>query len=218
MIVTRRHRAFYVAAVASAASALLAIWLPPLQTLVISANTFFAIYLAMTFIALPKLTSAYLRKHAASSDEPEALIFLVTLGAVAAAVTALFLTINSKDAPDIWHLALSLVAVPLGWFTIHTMAALHYAHLYWQPATTSDGGTAKPRKPRGGLDFPGDGDPGGSDFLYFSYVIGMTAQTSDVGITSSTMRQVNLVHAVVSFFFNTVLVAAAVNAAVALAS
>ena len=63
-----------------------------------------------------------------------------------------------------------------------------------------------------GLDFPGTAEPGGYDFLYFAFVIGMTAQTSDIAITSTAMRKINLVHAVVSFFFNTVLVAAAVNA------
>jgi len=48
-------------------------------------------------------------------------------------------------------------------------------------------------------------------------VIGMTAQTSDVGVTTTAMRKVTLLHSIVSFFFNTVLVAAAVNAAVSLA-
>ena len=70
---------------------------------------------------------------------------------------------------------------------------------------------------RGGLDFPGKDEPGAHDFLYFAFVIGMTAQTSDVAITSTAMRKANLLHAVVSFFFNTVLVAAAVNVAVSLA-
>lgn len=68
----------------------------------------------------------------------------------------------------------------------------------------------------GGLDFPGTPEPRGSDFVYFAFVIGMTAQTSDVQITTQRMRSINIVHAIVSFFFNTVLVAAAVNAAVAL--
>ena len=90
------------------------------------------------------------------------------------------------------------------------MAAMHYAHAFW--STQSSGNT------RGhGLDFPGTSEPGGYDFLYFSFVIGMTAQTSDVAITSTSMRKINLLHAVVSFFFNTVLVAAAVNGAVSLA-
>ena len=94
--------------------------------------------------------------------------------------------------------------------------AIHYAHLYWQPDETAEGAKQAPRKHVGGLDFPGDNEPGGYDFLYFSYVIGMTAQTSDTAITSTEMRKVNLVHAIVSYVFNTVLVAAAVNVIVSL--
>jgi uncharacterized membrane protein len=94
------------------------------------------------------------------------------------------------------------------------MAALHYAHLYWQP----DGQQGDASGPREGLQFPKDQDddaePGAWDFLYFAFVIGMTAQTSDVQITTTRMRKFNLVHAIVSFFFNTVLVAVAVNVAV----
>ncbi|MGE8585658.1 MAG: DUF1345 domain-containing protein, partial [Agrobacterium tumefaciens] len=93
-----------------------------------------------------------------------------------------------------------------------TMTALHYAHLYWRPETV-DG----KRKHRGGMDFPATKEPCGYDFLYFAVVIGMTAQTSDVAVTTTPMRKVTLLHSIVSFFFNTVLVAAAVNAAVALA-
>jgi uncharacterized membrane protein len=70
----------------------------------------------------------------------------------------------------------------------------------------------------GGLDFPGDDEPSGHDFLYYALVIGMTAQTADVNITRTSMRKLTLLHAVVSFFFNTVLVAAAVNVAVSLAA
>ncbi len=75
---------------------------------------------------------------------------------------------------------LALAAVPLGWLTVHMMAAIHYAHLYWQPDETCRG--RKDRRPANmsaGWTFPGGKEPGGYEFLYFSYVIGMTAQTSD---------------------------------------
>ena len=105
----------------------------------------------------------------------------------------------------------------LGWLTIHTMAALHYAHLYWRPGP--DTAPGQRRRSRGAdLIFRATTKPGGYDFLYFSLVIGMTAQTSDVAITKTQIRKLNMLHAVVSFFFNTVLVAAAVNVAVSLGS
>lgn len=206
-----RHVPFYCALAAGASCALLGVWLPPVQTIVLAANAFFAVYLALTLAGLKGMTADYLRKHASATDEPVWIIFLVTLAAVAAAVAALFILINSAGQPGPLNFTLSLAAVPLGWFTIHLMAAMHYAHLYWQPEDTEER-----RTHRGGLDFPGTKDPCGVDFVYFSFVTGMTAQTSDVSVTTSGMRTINVVHGIVSYLFNTVLVAAAVNLAVSL--
>ena len=127
------------------------------------------------------------------------------------AVGSLFILINKGGQP--LRLNLSLAAVALGWFSIHTMAALHYAHLYWRPEDAAENGNDEPAS--AGWSSPAN-EPGGYDFLYFSFVIGMTAQTSDVNVTNTAMRKLTLIHAVVSFFFNTVLVAAAVNVAVSL--
>lgn len=198
-----RHRPFHAAIAAAALSCLSALWLSPLAVLLVAANAFFVVYLALMARRLVTLPAKALRGEARSDDLPVALIFAVALGAVAASLAALFVVLNARDAPGGWTLALALSAVPLGWLTIHVMAAAHYAHLYWQA-----GGK--------GLEFPGTDEPGGIEFVYFALVIGMTAQTSDVVINTSQMRSVNVVHAVVSFFFNTVLVAAAVNAAVAM--
>lgn len=206
-----RHIPFYLGA-ASGLAALLIGWSVGTDiTPVIAANAFFAVYIGTTLAALKNLTPDYLRKHAASSDAPVWLIFLITLFAVAAAMISLFLLINGRTATEPAHLFIALISVPLGWFTIHLMAAIHYAHLYWQPGPTATDKTA-----RRGLEFPGTKDPQGSDFLYFSCVIGMTAQTSDVQITGRHMRFFSLLHGIVSFFFNTVIVAAAVNLAVSL--
>jgi uncharacterized membrane protein len=89
---------------------------------------------------------------------------------------------------------------------------LHYAHVYW----SDEAGETTEKKPAGGFEFPGTKHPQGWDFLYFSTVIGMTAQTSDTSVTTAHMRRIVLAHSIVSFFFNTVIVAAAVNLAVSL--
>lgn len=204
----RRHRPFYLAAGAAAVSCVSALWASPLLVLVIAANAFFATYVALSFAKLSKLAATSLRRQAAGSDMPVWVIFLITLCAVAATLAALFIMLNASEAPGRWALLLAFLAVPLGWMTIHLMAAVHYAHLYWEES--HDG------KPGKGLEFPGTPEPGGVEFIYFSFIIGMTAQTSDVAITSSAVRRMNIAHAVASFFFNTVLVAAAVNAAVTL--
>lgn len=213
-----RHRAFYVAAAGGVLACLSALWLMPLLAIVIAANTFFLLYLGLTLGALPQLTADFLRRHAASSDEPVWVIFAVTFGTVIVAIVALFLTVNAQGAPRALDLILSLAAVPLGWLTIHIMTAIHYAHLFWQPGEKADETSKAHPGPQGGLDFPGTKSPGGVDFVYYALVIGMTAQTADVDITTVAMRKVTMLHSVTSFFFNTVLVAAAVNVAVTLAN
>jgi uncharacterized membrane protein len=212
-----RRQAFYIAVGAGIAALALSFWLLPDLAIVIGANIFFLIYLVLALAGFPKLTADYLRRNADSADEPVSIIFLVTLATVIVAVVSLFIAINRQGNPDPLSFGLTLAAVPLGWFTIHTMAALHYAHLYWQPETaTEEKSTTQRKNAREGLDFPGKYEPAGSDFLYFSFTVGMTAQTSDVGVTNTLTRMVCLTHSVVSFFFNTVLVAAAVNVAVSL--
>ena len=101
---------------------------------------------------------------------------LVTFGAVMFTVGSLFVLVNNGGRPDALELALSLTAVALGWLTIHTMTALHYAHLYWRPRTGSakwrpDGEHDRPGRndEHGGLEFPGDGEPDGYDFLYIRW-------------------------------------------------
>lgn len=92
------------------------------------------------------------------------------------------------------------------WFLIHTIFAMHYAHSFYRQI--DEGGD------RGdGLNFPGCDEPDFLDFAYFSFVIGMTFQVSDVAITSSRIRRISLVHALLSFLFNTVILALAINIA-----
>lgn len=210
MFLLRRHMSFYLGAAGGVAAFIIAYALKSPLAPVVGANCFFLIYLGLALYALPQLTAAHLKKHAASADEPVWIIFSVTFAAVIVAVASLFILINQKPEPDGFALAMTLAAVPLGWATIHMMAALHYAHVFWQPDKSSKAGH------KGGFLFPETDAPCGWDFAYYSYVIGMTAQTSDTNLSTTYMRRTTLLHSVVSFFFNTVLVAAAVNVAVAL--
>ena len=119
--------------------------------------------------------------------------------------------VNRKHGIDVSALVLAGIGAPLGWFVLHTAMAFHYADIYFfdDPECADDDKD---------LDFPGRGDPGAWDFLYYSFVVGMTAQVSDVQVRTSVMRRATLFHSVVSFFFNTVFIAMAVNAGVTLAS
>lgn len=208
-----RHAPFYAGVIAAALIVPLFLWLEADFVVQGAAVAFFLVYLVLTALRLPGLDADYLRQHVEGADEPVAVIFAVTLATIVVSVVSLFLLLNRNDTASGVQLVLSFASVALGWLTIHTMAAMHYAHLYWRRVAQTGEDADYP----GGIRFPGTAEPGGYDFLYFSLVIGMTAQTADVEITATSMRKVNMPHAVISFFFNTVLVAAAVNAAVTLA-
>ncbi|MDI6837001.1 MAG: DUF1345 domain-containing protein [Rhizobiaceae bacterium] len=212
-VIGHRHGPFLGALVVALVAMAVALVLAPQLALELVPIAFFVGYLILMWLRLPRLTAIFLKRHAETADEPAWVILTVTLAAVVVSVVSLFFVLNGAEGRAL-KLILAFGAVVSGWFTIHTMAAIHYAHAYWRPQTVlpHESGVH-----RGGLDFPGTTDPGGYDFLYFSFVIGMTAQTSDTAVTTTTMRKLNLLHAVVSYFFNTVLLAAAVNAAVSLA-
>ena len=166
-------------------------------------------YLAFLALCLPLLTqsSAALRRRAKREDEGITVVLLVMLAAIGFFCAAVFAAINQKHAFDLVPVLLAGGGALLGWLSLHTAMAFHYADLhYFDDGATND------------LDFPGRGEPGPWDFLYFSFVIGMTAQVSDVQVKSTAMRRTVLWHGIVSFFFNTVFIAMAVNAGVAMAS
>ena len=211
-----RHIPFYIAAAAGVAAFCVSLVLSAPQASTFGAIVFFAVYIALVLRDMPLFTADYLRRNARKTDLPVQIIFSVTVAVICVALFGLFQVVYHSPDPQPLQLAFSLAAIPLGWFTIHLMAALHYAHLYWWPGDRKASPKGKENGPRGGLDFPGDAPPEGWDFLYFSTVIGMTAQTADTGITSPAMRKAVLLHGIVSFFFNTVIVAAAVNVAVSL--
>lgn len=224
---SRRHVEFYASAAAGVLAALaVGFWQGATQaaggdvlfnlglSLPVGVDLFFAVYLAMTFATVPRLSAEFLRKHAAEEDAPAPFILLVTLIAVAVSAVSLFMVLRA-DNHDALLLILSIASVVLGWFAVHTMWAMHYAYEYYERPESSPG-KGKSGAVVGGLEFPGGDPPDGLSFLYFSYVIGMTAQTSDTAITSNGMRRLVMIHGVLSFFFNTIIVAAAVNIVVSL--
>jgi len=96
------------------------------------------------------------------------------------------------------------LAVAASWTLTHTTFSFRYAHLFYGDADADPGDD-------GGLAFPGEPAPDYWDFLYFSFVIGMTCQVSDVQVTSHRIRRLALAHGVLSFLFNTIILALAVN-------
>lgn len=163
-----------------------------------------AIYIVLAFVLFLKCDSARIKRLASIQDDGRFLILVLTASAALASIVAIVgeLGIKPQGAPQ---LILAVVTIVLSWSAIHTTFALHYAHEYYRGAEI------------GGLAFPGDaGDPDYWDFIYFSFVIGMTAQVSDVGITDKIIRRTATAHGVVSFVFNTALLALMVNIAASL--
>jgi uncharacterized membrane protein len=109
--------------------------------------------------------------------------------------------LSSQSVSETELLALCLLSVILAWNLTHTSYTLRYAHLYYR-----DDGEGE-----GGLTFPGDAKPSDWDFAYFAYTIGMCFQVSDVAITSPAIRRAVLGHALLSFLYNTVILALALN-------
>ena len=142
--------------------------------------------------------------RAALQDEGGFALLILPVMAAVASLVALFaeLSIAKASGSPAFHATLAIVTITLSWTFIHTLFALHYAHDYYGEGERANG-----------LDFPGKEKPDYWDFAYFSFVIGMTFQVSDVQITSRTIRHVVLAHGIVSFLFNVALFAIMINIA-----
>ena len=138
-----------------------------------------------------------------------AVMWVVLTAALISAGSLSFLFKSARgESPGLLllHVGLTFLALGLSWLLIHTRFAFHYAHCYYNAAQLH-----QQSKAGGGLDFPGEREPDYLDFAYFSFVIGMTSQVSDVIVTSRAMRRLILMHGLLAFGFNVVVVALSVN-------
>jgi uncharacterized membrane protein len=134
-------------------------------------------------------------------------LLIVLISAIAGLASAIVILGKGPNVPASDHdvaLAFGIAAVLLGWFLIHTTFVFRYAHLYYYDSDQD--GTAQR-----GLTFPGTTEPDDYDFAYFAFVIGMTFQVSDVQITDPGVRSLALFHALLSFGYNTAILALGVN-------
>ena len=158
-------------------------------------------------------SDAAMAHNAERQDEGEWTVFSITiLGAVAsfAAVTVVLHDVKDMAALERQlHVGLVTATLLLSWFMTHTVFALRYAHEYYAR-------TPGVSPVDGGLEFPGGSSPDYWDFVYFSFVLGMTFQVSDVQVTSRKLRRLATVHGLLAFLFNTVIVALTVNIAAGL--
>lgn len=209
-----RHSAFFIALALGAIVFLTTLWIWPVFAVPFGAITMFVVYLGLVALMLPILTPDFLRSRADEADTPTIFIFAAVIGVVGVCCATLFMALNGESGPLLQEVLLSVASVLLGWFTVHTMAALHYAYEYYEsPSANPEGG--KSGQLVGGLEFPEGDNPDGVAFLYFAYVIGTAFAVSDIRVTSNKMRKLVVMHSTFSYFFNTLIVAATVNVAVA---
>ena len=183
-------------------------WAQPVH-LLLAGDAFFSVYVVLMAVLATRSSADELRRRARYEDEGIVLIILIALSAIALSIGSIFAVLAEPDHPGSLRLVLAIASVPLGWLTLHTILAFHYAFLYYASAASA----GKDRQDVRGLQFPETQEPTGWDFLYYSFVLGMTAQVSDVQTASTAMRRLTLFHSIASFFYNTVILALAVNVA-----
>jgi uncharacterized membrane protein len=156
--------------------------------------------LTLAWIIIGRASPAETRRRAALEDPGRRLVFGI---AVVSSLFSLFAAVgvmkhlrsDPPAHPEVWT-GLALAAVALSWTVTHTAFTLRYAHLYYRGRIAC-----------GGLQFPGTETPCDLDFAYFAFTIGMCFQVSDVVVQSARIRRAVLLHAVVSFVYNTTILA-----------
>ena len=164
-------------------------------------------YLVLVYHLMSRAKIEHIRLHAATEDEGQFGILILTVASALASLAAIIVELASTpthgDARQPAQLMLATLTILLSWAFTHTIFALHYAHEYY----SENGGRG------GSLVFPGSEEPDYWDFVYFSFVIGMTSQVSDVAVACQTIRRTVAAHGVISFVFNAALLALTVNIA-----
>jgi uncharacterized membrane protein len=145
------------------------------------------------------------RVRAASEDPGRTMVYaIVILTSLSSLFAAIVLARRARlVAPggEDFVVALSLAAVVLSWALTHTAFTLRYAHLYYR----------EDEEGIGGIDFAGGAKPTYFDFAYFAFTVGMCFQVSDTAVTSPQVRRAVLLHATLSFVYNTAIVAFVLN-------
>jgi uncharacterized membrane protein len=173
-------------------------------------NVFATSTIVLAWIVMSTKDPYDVRRGASIQDASQTFLFTVVISAATISLFAVFVLLGStkglSPTNSAEHIALSVSAIALSWTLVHTLFSLRYAHLYYFDAHKLDRD-----KIQGGLLFPEDNNPDYLDFAYFSFVIGMTCQVSDVNIASKRIRRVAIIHGLISFAFNTAILAMIVN-------
>lgn len=171
-------------------------------------NAFAFSFIVTSWIVFFTRSATQMRLRARQEDGSRIFVFSIILVSCFACMFAVSLLILSKDAgsiPRIIYVPVAILSMLFSWVVVHTTFCFHYTHLYYADDPENS------QVHIGGLEFPREKKPDFLDFAYFSFIIGMTFQVSDVEITSRRLRRLALLHSLLSFGLNTFVVALVVN-------
>lgn len=212
-IVAARPRLFIGAAGGALAFPLLPATLSNTTRAILAWDVGVVIYLALSALLFTRERSDHMAADAEAQEEGEWTIFGLTMAVVLFSFVAILGefagTSHMKPTDRTLHIALVAVTLFISWLMTHVTFAFRYAHEYYARANVAG-------QIDGGLEFPGSERPDYLDFMYFSLVLGMTFQVSDVQITSRKLRRLAALHGLLSFLFNTIILALTVNIAAGL--
>jgi uncharacterized membrane protein len=177
-------------------------WLPWYQAVMVGFDVSALCY-AATLPPLFRLDATGIRKQAGPIDADRILLLALTAVIMVTILTAVAAELTQNTAPDRLAIILIISTLFIAWCFSNMIYAIHYAHLFYDRSSTS--------VDRGGVEFPKTKSPNYWDFVYFSYTLGMTFQTSDVSIVDSHWRKVVLFHSIAAFVFNIGVIAFSIN-------
>jgi uncharacterized membrane protein len=171
-------------------------------------DIFCLLFLTLNWITFWTVKPSQIRKEASIQNAGKILVFIVSLIATIMALTAVLqLLVNKSHSFESisFTLVVAVSGLLLSWVLVHSIFAIRYAHLFYANHKLDQS------KHAGGLIFPEEEHPDFLDFAYYSFVIGMTFQVSDVNVSSKELRRLTLFHSLLAFAFNTIIVALTVN-------
>lgn len=203
-----RHRMFI--SLCAALIAFLLIRRTQLDWLIVSMivwNAFALFFILTSWTVFFTRSAKQMRLRAPQEDGSRIFVFLLIVVSSFACMFAVLLLVLSGDelTPGITYVPVAIVSMLFSWVLVHTTFCFHYTHLYYSDDPDN------PQTHAGGFEFPNEKEPDFLDFAYFSFIIGMTFQVSDVSVSSRRLRRLTLLHSLLSFCLNTFVVALVIN-------
>jgi uncharacterized membrane protein len=206
LVLLRKHQVILIAtAVGVAVFLLLTSRALNAGNLLIAWNTTAMVYILFSLYRMLTADAHRIRQRSADLDSSDVLLLLLSSAAAVASIGGIVLDLlGIKEAsPEVafFRVSMAIVTILISWVFLHMLFTIHYAHRFYGESGKGQGLTfAEPLE-----------EPIYWDFLYFSFTIGVAAQTADIGVSSVSMRKLVLLHSILSFLFNTTILALAIN-------